>query len=78
MDFGAMRRMCHDVNEFINFTKLDVAEDITLGDRHSAKALGKGTVELNMSVFDGKQQRCRLYETLYVPKQTILQLTECI
>ena len=29
LDSGAM---CHDVNKFINFTKLDVAEDITRGD----------------------------------------------
>ena len=48
--------------------KLDKAEDITLGDGHPVKAFGTGTVDLNMRVSDKKQQRCRLFETLYVPK----------
>ena len=60
--------LCHDVNKFINFIKLDVAEDITLGDEHSAETLGIGTVELSVSVSDRKQERCRLSETQYVPK----------
>ena len=65
---GVMCHICHDVNKFIHFTKLDVAEDITQGDRHSIEALGIGTVELNVSVSNKKQQRCRLYGTLYVLK----------
>ena len=60
--------MCHDIDEFINMKKLDKAEDITLGDRHSVKTLGIGTIDLNVKVSDEKQQRCRLFETLYVSK----------
>ena len=37
--------MCHDMYKLINFTKLDVAENISL-----VEALGIGTIELNMSV----------------------------
>ena len=48
--------------------KLDKAEYITLGDGHSVKTFGIGTVDLNVRVSDEKQQRCRLFETLYVPK----------
>ena len=55
--------MCHDVNKFINFPKLDEAEDLTLGDGHSVEVFGIGTVELNGSESNKKQQRCRLYET---------------
>ena len=60
--------MCHDIDKFINMKKLDKVEDITLGDEHSVKAFGIGTVDLNVRVSDKKQQRCRLFETLYVPK----------
>ena len=65
---GATYHMCHDIDKFINMKKLDKAEDITLGDGHSAKAFGIGTVDLNARVSDEKQQRCRLFETLYVTK----------
>ena len=60
--------MCHDIDKFINMKKLDKAKDITLGDGHSVKAFGIGTVDLNVIVSDEKQQRCRLFETQYVPK----------
>ena len=68
VDSGATCHMCHDIDNFINMKKLDKAEDITLGDGHSVKAFGIGTVDLNVRVSDEKQQRCRLFETLYVPK----------
>ena len=68
VDSGATCHMCHDIDKFINMKKLDKAEDITLGDGHSVKVFGIGTVDLNVRVFDEKQQRCRLFETLYVPK----------
>ena len=51
MDSGAT---CQIVNKFINFTKLDGAGDVTLGVGHSVEASGIGTVELNVSVSDGK------------------------
>ena len=67
VDSGATCHMCRDIDKFINMKKLDKAEDITLGDRHSVKAFGIG-VDLNVRMSDEKQQRCRLFETLYVPK----------
>ena len=68
VDSGATCHMCHDIDKFINMKKLDKAEDITLGDGHSVKAFRIGTVDLNVRLSDEKQQRCRLFETLYVPK----------
>ena len=62
------RRVVCITNKFVNFTKLDVAEDITLVNGHSVEALEIGTLEFVVSVSDRKQQRCRLYETLYVTK----------
>ena len=55
VDSGATSHMCHDIVEFINMKKLDKAEDITLGDGHSVKALGIGTVDLNVRMSDEKQ-----------------------
>ena len=63
--------MCHHVRKFTNFKKLDIAEKITLGDGFSVEALGTGTIQLSISVLDGKYQRCRLYEILYAPKLPI-------
>ncbi|GAB1600790.1 hypothetical protein Ahia01_000357100 [Argonauta hians] len=68
VDSGATCHMCFDIEKFSNFRKFDVAEDITLGDGFSVEAIGTGTIELKVSVPDGKHQKCRLYETLYVPK----------
>ena len=68
VDSGATCHMCRDIDKFINMKKLDKAEDITLGDGHSVKAFGIGTVDLYVKVSDEKQQRCRLFETQYVPK----------
>ena len=68
VDSGATCHMYHDIDKFINMKKLDKAEDITLDDGHSVKAFGIGTVDLNVRVSDEKQQKCRLFEILYVPK----------
>ena len=70
VDSGATCHMCHDIDKFINMKKkkIDKAEDITLGDGHSVKAFGTGTVDLNVRVSDEKQQRCTLFETLFVSK----------
>ena len=38
----------------INFIKLDVADETTLGDEHSVEALGIRTVDLNVSVSNWK------------------------
>ena len=51
---GSTCHMCHDIDKFINMKKLDKAENITLGDGHSVKAFGIGTVDLNLRVSDEK------------------------
>ena len=68
VDPGVTCHMCHNIDKFINMKKLDKAEDITIDDGHSVKAFGIGTIHLNVRMSDEKQQRCRLFETLYVPK----------
>ena len=68
VDSRATCHMWHDIDKFINMKKLDKAEDITVGDGHSVKAFGIATVDLNERISDEKQQRCRLFETLYVSK----------
>ena len=60
--------MCHDARSFINLKRLEIAEEITLGDGYSVEALGIGTIELNVSVPGRNYHKCRLYETLYIPK----------
>lgn len=35
-----MSTWCYDVKKFINFRKLDVAQEISLGDGFSVEALG--------------------------------------
>ena len=52
VDSGVTCHMCHDIDKFINMKKLDKAEDITLGDGHSVKAFGIGTVDLNVRVME--------------------------
>ena len=75
VDSRATCYMCHDIDKFINMKKLDKAKDITLGDGHSVKAFGIGTVDLNVKMSDEKQQRCKLFETQYVPKLSYNLLT---
>ena len=50
VDSGATCHMWHDIDKFINMKKLDKAEDITLGDGHSVKAFGMGTIDLNVKL----------------------------
>ena len=55
VDSGATYHMCHNIDKFINMKKLDKSEDITLGNGHSVKAFGIGTVDLNVRVSEEKQ-----------------------
>ena len=54
--------------KLLSFRKLDVMKKSTLGNGYSVKALRIGLIELNMRVSNRKQQRCKLYETLYAMK----------
>ena len=60
VDSGATCHMCHDIDKFINMKKFDKAEDITLGDGHSVKAFGTGTVDLNVRVSDEKNKTTKV------------------
>ena len=57
----------YDVKKFLNFCKLGVAEETTLGNRYLIEAKGIGIGELCIKVSDGKWQKCRLNKILYIP-----------
>lgn len=57
VDSGTTCHICHDLKKFVDFRKLNVAEEITVGDGYSVEALEIGTIELNMNVSDRKQQK---------------------
>lgn len=66
VDSGATCHMCHDVEKFINFRKLDVAEEITLGDGFSVETLGTGTIELNVIIYQMGNTKNAGYMILYM------------
>ena len=65
VDTGATCHMCNDRTKFVNFTPLGEPEKVYLGDGHYLKAVGKGTVYLELS--RNKKQKCKLSDVLCVP-----------
>ena len=51
VDYEATCHMCNDKGLFDNFSDLTQAQDVTLGDGHHLKAVGRGsfTLELELS-----------------------------
>ena len=70
VDSGASCHMCTNYEKFIDYEKFDVVQNITLGDGYCVEAIGKGTIELLVNSFQNRRQKCKLYETLHVPKLT--------
>ena len=68
VDSGATCHMCYEEDLFIEMTKLEEPQKITVGDGYSVEAVSKGTVELMMKVPGEEVRRCNLSEVLYVPK----------
>ena len=67
VDSGATCHMCKDLELFDEITVLDTPQEITVGDGYSVKATGRGDVLLKMTVADGKTQKCKLTDVLFVP-----------
>ena len=65
VDSGAISHMCNSRQLFGKFQALNQQLEVTLGDGHSLKALGRGTVK-NMP--DAKEQQCILRDVLWVPE----------
>ena len=58
--------MCKDEEVFDHISALDVLQDITVGDRYSVRATGKGNVILDRYLPNGKIKRCKLADVLLV------------
>ena len=68
IDSRATCHMCNDRKLFVNFNSLAEPRDITLGDGHMVKAVGRGVVLLRFSTDDVETNRWKLQDVLYVPK----------
>ena len=68
VDSGATCHMCTDKAQFVELEELKEPLQVTLGDGHALKAIGRGTVLLNVNITEGKFTKCKLYNVLYVPE----------
>ncbi len=66
MDSGATSHMCQCRDLFVTYEKSEKPEIVTLGDRRSFKAVGRGTFTLEMKLPGGETKWRRLLETLHV------------
>ena len=71
IDSGATSHMCNNKELFVDYRELTQPEKVTLGDGRSLDVVGKGTVELTMSLPNQETQRCKLMNTLYVPRLSV-------
>ena len=75
VDSGATYHMCNDKKLLVNFNGLAEPRDITLGDKHTVKAVGRGVVLLRISTDNVEINKCKLQDVLYVPKLLFNLLT---
>ena len=68
VDSGATCHMCNERKLFTKFESLQKSQEVTQGDGHALEATGQGAVSLEMTLPDGKTNRCVLHSVLYVPK----------
>ena len=68
VDSGATCHMCNDRKLFAVFDGLEEPLEITLGDGHTVKAVGRGVVLLRISTDGDETNKCKLKDVLYVPK----------
>ena len=62
--------MCHICQErvlFVDFKHLKMTQEVVLGDGRSLKAIGVGTVELELVVDIEEPKKRELHSVLYVP-----------
>ena len=69
VDSGATCHVCNDRSSFVELSFLQTPLDITLGDGHALKAIGRGIVTL-MLESDFSKRKCKLSDVLYVPELT--------
>ena len=65
IDSGATAHICNDMQMFLNLRQVDPF-DISIGDKSSVRAVGRGSIELLLSV-SGKTKRCVLNDVVYAP-----------
>ena len=68
IDSGATSHMTTEKRVLVNFQELAEPENVALGDGHVVKALGSGSVRMNMLFQAMESKRAVLYDILYVPK----------
>ena len=59
--------MCNRRDMFKRFEPLEHPIEVTLGDGHGLKAIGKGDVMVKSRVKNSKTYRCNLHDVLLVP-----------
>ena len=69
IDSGATCHVCHDYSLFSELQNLEKPFDIALGDGHTLKAIGRGTVVL-MLESGSLRRKCKLNDVLYVSELT--------
>ena len=70
IDSCASSHMTKEKHVMVNFQEFDKPENVALGDGHVLKALGSGSVRMNMLFEATESKKAVLYDVLYVPKLT--------
>ena len=70
IDSGASSHMTKEKHVMVNFQEFDKPENVALGDGRVVKALGSGSVRMNMLFEATESKKAVLYDVLYVPKLT--------
>ena len=70
IDSGASSHMTTKKHVLVNFQEFAEPENVALGDGRVVKALGSGSVRINMLFHATGSKRAVLYDVLYVPKVT--------
>lgn len=70
IDSGASSHMAKEKHVLMNFQEFDEPENVALGDGRVVKALGSGSVRMNMLFQATEPKRAVLYNVLYMPKLT--------
>ena len=67
VDSGAMCHMCNTRQRFFGLRTLLKPENVTVGDGRSLEAVGRGSVNLLMTLPSSATQKCKLRDVLFVP-----------
>ena len=70
IDSGASSHMTTEKHVLVNFQDFAEPENVALGDGRVVKALGSGSVRMNMLFQATESKKTVLYDVLYVPKLT--------